>query len=122
VSSRAIISGASSQQSWNATNFTVGEWRFFGFVIDHTGANRLRRFSLGNVHNDFTDSAAFTPAPANKIGLGSTANDVVSPLALEVAEFIVFPAIALTTAQLLEIYGRSQARMARRSGGTITVV
>ncbi len=122
LASRAIISGASSQQSWNTANFTVGEWRWFGFVIDHTGANRLRRFSLGTVHQDFTDSAAFTPSPANKIGIGSTSNDVATPAAIEVAEFIVFPDIALTTAQLEAVYGRSQARMSRRSLGAITVV
>ncbi len=120
--SRAIISGASSQQSANPTNFTVGEYRFFAFVIDHTGANRLRRFSLGNVHYDTTDSAAFTVAPANKIGLGPTSSDQNTPAAIEHLEFILFNDIALTTAQIEAVYARSQARIARHSAGTITVV
>ena len=122
MASRAIISGATSQQSANPTNFTVGEYRFFAFVVDHTGAGRLRRMSLGNVHYDFTDSAAFTVAPANKIGLGPTSNDVNTPAAIEHCEFILFNDIALTTAQIEAIYGRSKARIARHSAGTITVV
>lgn len=117
--SRAIISGASTQQSSNTTNFTVGEYRFFAYVVDHSGANRLRRHSLGNVHFDYTDSAAFTVAPTNLMGIGPTANDQNTPAAIEHLEYILWLDVALTTAQIEAVYLRSQDRMRVLSGVTV---
>lgn len=119
MTGRAVISGGVTQLTWNAENLTVGAWIFVGFVVDHSGSTKFRRYVINQFAYDVVDSAAFTPSPTYKIGIGTASASTQGANSSEWAEFGMVDGAALTKTQFKEIYHRSRSRAYRLNDITI---